>query len=73
MITLNIHIIFIGMSLIIWRHSNWPLNVEAVVNFYTSSWINAIINPSKFLAIPKKEIYNFQILTSIPTDKNLAF
>jgi hypothetical protein len=56
--------IFLGRDIarIIWRHSNLPLNVEAFVNLHTSSWIKAIITP-KFLAIPKKEIYNFQILT----------
>lgn len=54
---------------IIWRNSNSPINVAAFEDFHISSWVKVIIDPSKYLAIPKQEVRDFQYFAIIAMDK----
>lgn len=38
-------------------------------NFDVSNWIKAILDPQKFLAIPRKEIHDFQLFAAVAMDQ----
>lgn len=62
--------VFLGCDIarFIWRQPEWPLNVDAFEDYHISSWIKAILDPSKFLAISRKEIHDFQLFATVAMD-----
>lgn len=56
----------------IWRQSNWPLDISIFVRNPFSAWIKNIINHSEVLKIPKEDHHPFQLFATIVMD-NLWF
>lgn len=62
--------LFLGcdIAIVIWRNADWPINIDGFKDFPVSFWVKVFLNPHKFLTIPKKDNWKFQIYVVVVMD-----
>lgn len=52
-----------------WRNIRWPYDTSVFGPFPIADWIKAFLRPHSMLAIPKKDLHDFQVTTVVAMDK----